>query len=663
MAPPRSVVLLVEAGGDAWGVALLVDGPFKGVSQSVPKLARRLAASVALVATWRLIRPSGAGRIEHMFERGGGSGWDEDVPAALVAVLDFPAGEADWGQEFSSLLRSYPTASTGSPGSRGSTAQSDPVGRPPGALPLVGRPGSDGVSQELVERITSARRAENRAVWRQLVAVSELLSHWRGGVNAPSGADPDASFLDASADGPVGELVPGCVVAEVALACGMSEYATGRRLEAASALITDSRLPRTADLLQAGVVDWAKVSMLVRETRVLTCAAANAVDALVAPMAAELNVPRLTRAVRAAVAAVDPAGHQARAQEARQDRSVGVRAGEDGMGEINVWAPMEAVTAVQVALDAAVARARAAGDPRSPGQVRCDELITRVTGRNWSRPDPGGTTDPTGPTGTTEPTGPTGPTGPTDWAELTGRGSGAVHGPGGARVLEGSVAQSPPSCGHVRPPAGVPRLAVTLTMTLSTWLGLRDDPATLVGGHLVPAGLARDLAVGMADATWRCAVVDDQHTTLLGLGRPAHTDAYVPTARLAEFVRTAEPLCTFPGCGIRAARCDLDHRVPPRRRHLRAEPATPVQAPPPPQDRRPRPLPHQHRTRHRPRHRHLDHPHRPALRTTTHHDHPDTGPDQQPRPVASAADAAEETPTTPKPRPARRPPALLRHAL
>jgi hypothetical protein len=82
---------------------------------------------------------------------------------------------------------------------------------------------------------------ENRAVWRQLVAVSELVFHWRGGVNASGGADPDAGSSDDAADvDPSGDLVPACVVAEVALACGMSEYAVGRRLEAASALITES---------------------------------------------------------------------------------------------------------------------------------------------------------------------------------------------------------------------------------------------------------------------------------------------------------------------------------------------------------------------------------------------------------------------------------------
>jgi hypothetical protein len=277
--------------------------------------------------------------------------------------------------------------------------------------------------------------------------------------------------------------------------------------------------------------------MLVRETRVLSAQAANAVDALVAPMVAELNVPRLTRAVRAAVAAVDPAGHQERAQQARRDRSVAVRAAEDGMGEVHVWAPMEAVVAVQVALDAAVARARAAGDPRSPGEVRCDELIARVTGRNWTHPLPVSGPDPID-----------------------------VAGSGG----EGGVATSASGVpGRGGGPVSSPRLAVTLTMTLSTWLGLRDDPATLGGEHLMPAGLARDLAVRMppryrgwltrrGGAPWSttstppCSAWAARRT-------PTPT---CPTARLAEFVRTAEPLCTFPGCGIRAARCDLDHRVP-----------------------------------------------------------------------------------------------------
>jgi len=39
-------------------------------------------------------------------------------------------------------------------------------------------------------------------------------------------------------------------------------------------------------------------------------------------------------------------------------------------------------------------------------------------------------------------------------------------------------------------------------------------------------------------------------------------DSYEPTLEIAETVRARDPVCTFPGCGVPAGRCDLDHLVP-----------------------------------------------------------------------------------------------------
>ena len=104
---------------------------------------------------------------------------------------------------------------------------------------------------------------------------------------------------------------------------------------------------------------------------------------------------------------------------------------------------------------------------------------------------------------------------------------------------------------------------LNITMSLETWLGLRNDPARLEGWGLIPAETVRALidSAGV-DGSWRCAIVDGDHGTLLGLGKPLRASGYHPTKRLADFVRTAEPTCVFPGCGVAARRCDLDHRIP-----------------------------------------------------------------------------------------------------
>jgi hypothetical protein len=101
-------------------------------------------------------------------------------------------------------------------------------------------------------------------------------------------------------------------------------------------------------------------------------------------------------------------------------------------------------------------------------------------------------------------------------------------------------------------------VAVVVTVSLQTLLGLADDPAQLAGYGAITATLARDLA---SNATWRCAVTDGIHGPVLGLGHTAYTPAYTPTRRLAELVRVIRPRCAFPGCRARADRCDLDHRL------------------------------------------------------------------------------------------------------
>jgi hypothetical protein len=77
--------------------------------------------------------------------------------------------------------------------------------------------------------------------------------------------------------------------------------------------------------------------------------------------------------------------------------------------------------------------------------------------------------------------------------------------------------------------------------------------------------LVRLLRAGPAPASgWtRADLVAATHRALDAQAEPRHeTDSYEPTVEIAEMVRARDPVCTFPGCGVRADRCDLDHVVP-----------------------------------------------------------------------------------------------------
>jgi hypothetical protein len=110
---------------------------------------------------------------------------------------------------------------------------------------------------------------------------------------------------------------------------------------------------------------------------------------------------------------------------------------------------------------------------------------------------------------------------------------------------------------------------VSLTLPLSSYLGLAADPGRLDGFGPVAAAVARQIIRDAArnnpagaGITWRCVVVDDVHGTVLGVGVPLRVSKHDPPPRLADLVRAGEPTCCFPGCRIRARDCDLDHRIP-----------------------------------------------------------------------------------------------------
>ena len=144
------------------------------------------------------------------------------------------------------------------------------------------------------------------------------------------------------------------------------------------------------------------------------------------------------------------------------------------------------------------------------------------------------------------------------------------------------------ACGRAEPVRFVPSFTaqnaaaptkaslVSLTMSLSTFLGLGDQPGRLDGYGPVAAGIARLIARDAARnqpawTTWRCVVTDDVHGTVLGVTDPVTTPLWTPRhdppEKLARLVTAMEPVCVFPGCRVPARtrtanRCDLDHRIP-----------------------------------------------------------------------------------------------------
>ena len=77
----------------------------------------------------------------------------------------------------------------------------------------------------------------------------------------------------------------------------------------------------------------------------------------------------------------DPEGSVRRARLARNDRRVGLRPLPDTMAGLSAFLPVEQGVACWAALKARVDALKAAGDPRTRGQIAADTLVERLTGQ------------------------------------------------------------------------------------------------------------------------------------------------------------------------------------------------------------------------------------------------------------------------------------------
>jgi hypothetical protein len=144
---------------------------------------------------------------------------------------------------------------------------------------------------------------------------------------------------------------------------------------AADLILLDGKLPRTARLLQAGLLDWPKIQLLTHRLGVGTDAVLarlvertlirdedlavidalepvldDRVDAAPLPQVTRMTLPGLAAAIEATIAALDAEAAAERAKAARDRRCVSTRTDPDGMGRL------EASTGAEQALHIAATR-------------------------------------------------------------------------------------------------------------------------------------------------------------------------------------------------------------------------------------------------------------------------------------------------------------------
>jgi predicted hotdog family 3-hydroxylacyl-ACP dehydratase len=159
-----------------------------------------------------------------------------------------------------------------------------------------------------------------------------------------------------------------------------------RRIGLAKALVHD--LPHTLAAMESGALSEWRATLIARETACLSPDDRAVVDQHVAAHDADGAHPfdgwgdrRLVAEVRQVVAEVDVRAVVDRRSRAEADRRVTLRPAPDTMAQLSSLLPAAQGVAVWASLVRAADQARAAGDPRSRGQVMADTLVERVTGQ------------------------------------------------------------------------------------------------------------------------------------------------------------------------------------------------------------------------------------------------------------------------------------------
>ncbi|MGY2874100.1 hypothetical protein ACVW00_001290 [Marmoricola sp. URHA0025 HA25] len=168
--------------------------------------------------------------------------------------------------------------------------------------------------------------------------------------------------------------------AEIALARRESPVRGTQHLGLAKALVHE--LPYTLAALTRGEISEWRAILVARETAVLSKVDRIKVDRELGGQLAVAGDRRVANLARSIGYRLDPGSALRRVRGATGDRRVGLRPAPDTMTYLTGFLPVAQGVACQAALTQEADRKKAAGDPRSRGQIMADTLVERITGQS-----------------------------------------------------------------------------------------------------------------------------------------------------------------------------------------------------------------------------------------------------------------------------------------
>lgn len=167
------------------------------------------------------------------------------------------------------------------------------------------------------------------------------------------------------------------VVGQVSMARNIGATAAGNQVTAAFAL---EGLPRVGSLLRDGSIPETVFRAVQREASCLDPADLELADAEVARRVVGLTPRKAAGLTRDVVIGLDAEAAHERAERDRADSFLAMYPEPNGVASLYVRGPAEQITAAFDALELHASAQRAAGDPRSRGQILCQTLVERITG-------------------------------------------------------------------------------------------------------------------------------------------------------------------------------------------------------------------------------------------------------------------------------------------
>ena len=470
-------------------------------------------------------------------------------------------------------------------------------------------------ARALSEVVAACRRLASWAHWAEALASACLARtpELRTGP-APRGPQDDAPRFVTPQENRF------TVSSEIACRLGVSRSRAERLLDRGEAMLSGVLAPTEA-LHRVGLIDEAKAAVIAGRLTGVSTQTARAVQTEVLPRAPHRTHAQLARDLDRSLTALDPDGARGRRRRNTAQRHVSrPRPAGEGVSEMRMLMPTADAFLVDATLDAVAASARAAGDERTPAQLRADALVgmtlstLRGCQRDACRRAPGPAAAPTGSTAG----------GPAPIGAVAAPASATVTAVADNRLmpdgvpLEGMLTAlsdlvgssspwwTPSGSAPVFPPPGL-QVLVDVTVPLDHLVQVLEDeppgsdpqapdpppgappgrgpdsgagvegppgcgPSTHRSPDSGPARCEAVLTMGgrsapipgvtaralAAGGTWRRLVTDPLSGAVLDIGRRR----YRPPAALADLVRARDRACTHPGCEVPARRCDLDHIRP-----------------------------------------------------------------------------------------------------